>query len=200
MGSVEVTREDTRSGPVFVATPATPPPIRIRALLIAGVFAVLLIIGAGFAPDSVAGMLRWLAALCTVPVLVLWAVMLTETVRRRGVRLAVTPVGLTVNGRAVIPHDAIRDLALYPMVGRKPLFVAKVAHDEIYGHKAELALAGGEVPVGGETMGHNPRHRVRLVMRRRNHLPPLVLVRGLTVSGGETLLAALAAELRPYGK
>lgn len=198
MQPVEITREDTRSGPVFIASPAAAAPIRIRALLIAGVFAVVLIIGAGFAPDAYVGMLRWLAALCTVPVLLLWVVMLTETVRRRGVRLAVTPVGLTVNGRAVYPHDIIRDLVLFPQFGKKPLFVARVARDSDYGHLAELELASGIVPV--EPQAAAKARTVRLVMRRRHHQRPIVLVQGLSLSAGETLLASLAAELRPHSR
>ncbi|WP_245986560.1 hypothetical protein [Azospirillum thermophilum] len=201
MQPVEITREESTSGPVFIATPAKAPPIRTRALLIAGAISIMLIGLAGLAPEPHAGLLRWLAALCTLPVLLMWVVALVRTVRSHGVRLAVTPVGLTVNGRMIYPHKTIRDLVLMPMTSRKPLFIAHVSPDADYGHRAELDLVTGAVPVEGpEELKRAAARPVRLVMRRKGKQPAIVLVRGLSLSAGETLLAALAAELRPHAR
>lgn len=201
--SLEITREDGAAGAVFVATPVLTPVIRTRYLLIAGLLATGFIAGAGLAPEELAGMLQWLAVFCAVPVLLLWVVMLTETVQCRAVRLGVTARGLTVDGSRIHPHESIRDLALYPMVGGKPLFVAWIdpAHD--YGHKAEMTLVAGNVApndaVKAELKAAGSRN-VRLVMHRRGGHKAIVLVRGLTLSGGQTLLAALAAELRAHSR
>ncbi|PWC33472.1 hypothetical protein [Azospirillum sp. TSO35-2] len=201
--TIEITREDGANGAVFLATPALTPMIRTRYLLVAGLLATGFIAGAGLAPDGIAGMLQWLAVFCAVPVLLLWVVMLTETVQRRAVRLGVTPRGLTVDGSRIHPHETIRDLALYPMVGGKPLFVAWIdpAHD--YGHMAEMKLVGGDVApndkVKAELKAAGSRN-VRLVMHRRGGHTGIVLVRGLSLSGGQTLLAALAAELRAHSR
>ena len=135
---IEVSREEASGGAVFVATPATSPRIRTRYLLIAGLLATGFIAGAGMAPDYIAKMLQWLAVFCAVPVLLLWVVMLTETVRLRAVRLGVTPAGLTVDGRRIYRHETIRDLTLYPAVGGRPLFVAWIEPSRDYGHKAEM--------------------------------------------------------------
>ncbi|MBK1840936.1 hypothetical protein JHL17_26395 [Azospirillum sp. YIM B02556] len=197
--SLEITREDGAAGPVFVATPVLTPMIRTRYLLVAGLLATGFIAGAGLAPDELAGMLQWLAVFCAVPVLLLWVVMLTETVQRRAVRLGVTTRGLTVDGARIHPHETIRDLALYPMVGGKPLFVAWIDPARDYRHKAEMTLVVGNVApndaVKAELKAAGSRN-VRLVMHRRGGHTAIVLVRGLTLSGGQTLLAALAAELR----
>ena len=201
--SLEITREDGAAGAVFVARPVLPPVIRTRYLLIAGLLATGFVAGAGLAPEQLSDMLQWLAVFCAVPVLLLWVVTLTETVQRRAVRLGVTARGLTVDGARIHPHETIRDLALYPMVGGKPLFVAWIdpAHD--YGHKAELKLVAGDVApndaVKAELKAAGSRN-VRLVMHRRGGHKAIVLVRGLTLSGGQTLLAALAAELRAHSR
>ena len=201
--SLEITREDGVAGAVFVARPVLTPVIRTRYLLIAGLLATGFIAGAGLAPEQLSDMLQWIAIFCAVPVLLLWVVTLTETVQRRAVRLGVTARGLTVDGARIHPHETIRDLALYPMVGDKPLFVAWIdpAHD--YGHKAELKLVAGDVPpneaVKAELRAASSRN-VRLVMHRRGGHKAIVLVRGLTLSGGQTLLAALAAELRAHSR
>ncbi len=200
---VEIVRADSGSGAVFVATPAVSPRIRTRHLLVVGLLAVGLIVGAGFAPDSIARMLQWLAALCAAPVLLLWVMMLNETVRRRGVRLGVTPAGLTVDGRRIYRHETIRDLTLYPIVGTRPLFVAWIEPDRAYGHETELALAAGAVAptdaVKAELSAVRGRG-VRLVMHRRDGRRGIVLVRGLTLSSGQSLLASLAAELRAHSR
>ncbi|MBP2228096.1 hypothetical protein [Azospirillum agricola] len=200
---VEVSREETAGGAVFVATPATSPRIRTRYLLIAGLLATGFIAGAGLAPDYIANMLQWLAVFCAAPVLLLWVVMLTEAVRRRAVRLGVTRVGLTVDGGRIYPHETIRDLTLYPLVGGRPLFVAWIEPGREHGHKAELALVtGGVAPNDAvkEALRAAGGRGVRLVMHRRDGRPAIVLVRGLTLSSGETLLAALAAELRAHSR
>lgn len=196
---LEITREDGAMGAVFVATPAVSPRIRTRYLLMAGLLAIGFIAGAGLAPDYIATMLQWLAAFCAVPVLLLWVVMLTETVRRRAVRLGVTPAGLTVDGSRIYPHEVIRDLALYPLVGGRPLFFAWIEPEHAYGHKAEMALAGGQVIANDAVKAAMKAARsrtVRLVMHRRGGRRGIVLVRGLSLSSGETLLASLSAELR----
>lgn len=200
---VEVAREETGSGVVFVATPAISPRMRTRYLLVAGLLATGFIAGAGLAPDYIAKMLQWLAVFCAAPVLLLWVVMLTEEVRRRAVRLGVTPAGLTVDGRRVYPHESIRDLTLYPSVGGRPLFVAWIDPSHEYGHKAELALVTGAVAPNDAVkaaMRAAGGRGIRLVMHRRGGRRAIVLVRGLTLSSGETLLAALAAELRAHSR
>jgi len=199
---VEVTREDSASGAVFVATPGIGPRIRTRYLLIAGLLAAALIGGAGLAPDHIARMLQWLAALCAVPVMVLWVVMLSETVRRRAVRLGVTTAGLTVDGARIYRHENIRDLTLYPMRGGRPLFVAWIDPSRDYGHKTELELVGGGVAPDAvkAAMREAGTRGVRLVLHRRDGRKAIVLVRGLSLSSGEGLLAALAAELRPHSR
>ncbi|BAI71185.1 hypothetical protein AZL_005470 [Azospirillum sp. B510] len=201
--SLEITREDGVAGAVFVARPVMIPTIRTRYLLVAGLLATGFIAGAGLAPDQLSSMLQWLAVFCAVPVLLLWVVMLTDTVRRRAVRLGVTERGLTVDGARIHPHETIRDLALYPMVGGKPLFVAWIDPTRDYGHKAEMKLVTGSVApndaVKAELKAAGSRN-VRLVMHRRGGRRAIVLVRGLSLSGGQTLLASLAAELRAHGR
>lgn len=200
---VEVIREESASGTVFVATPGIHPRIRTRHLLAAGLVAVGLIVAAGLVPgDHVARMLRWLAALCVVPVLVLWVVLLTETVRRRAVRLGVTKAGLTVDGSRIYRHETIRDLTLYPMIGGRPLFVVWIEPSRAYGHKAEMELvAGGVAPDAVKAaLREAGGSGVRLVLHRRDGQKGIVLVRGLSLSSGESLLAALAAELRPHSR
>lgn len=199
---VEIAREDSTAGAVFVATPATSPAIRTRYLLIAGLLATGFIAGAGLAPDYIANMLQWLAVFCAVPILLLWVVMLSETVRRRAVRLGVTPAGLMVDGARVYRHETIRDVTLYPSVGGKPLYIAWIDPSREYGHKAELALVGGGVAndtVKAALKAAGGRG-VRLVLHRRDGRRGIILVRGLTLSSGETLLAALAAELRAHSR
>lgn len=201
--ALEITREDAATGVVFVATPSFSPRMRTRYLLIAGLLAIGFIAGAGLAPDYIATMLQWLAVFCAVPVLLLWAVTLSETVRRRAVRLGVTPVGLSVDGNHVYPHETIRDLALYPLVGGHPLFFAWIDPEHSYGHKAEMALAGGQVLANDAVKAAMRAARsstVRLVMHRRGGKRAIVLVRGLSLSAGETLLAALSAELRAHSR
>ncbi|ALG69842.1 membrane protein [Azospirillum thiophilum] len=197
--SLEIKRDDSAGGTVFVATPVLTPMIRTRYLLIAGLLATGFIAGAGLAPEEIGGMLQWLAVFCAVPVLLLWVVTLTETVQRRAVRLGVTDRGLTVDGARIHPHETIRDLALYPMVGGKPLFVAWIDPSHDYGHRAEMALVAGNVApndaVKAELKAAGSRN-VRLVMHRRGGHNAIVLVRGLTLPAGQTLLASLAAELR----
>ncbi|MBP2302319.1 hypothetical protein [Azospirillum picis] len=196
-------REDGASGAVFVATPVLTPAIRTRYLLVAGLLATGFIAGAGLAPEEIAGMLQWLAAFCAVPVLLLWVVMLAETVQRRAVRLGVTERGLTVDGARIHPHETIRDLALYPMVGGKPLFVAWIDPARDYRHGAEMTLVGGGVPANEAVMAEMRAagsRNVRLVMHRRGGRTGIVLVRGLSFSAGQTLLAALAAELRAHSR
>lgn len=197
--SLEIKRDDSAGGTVFIATPVLTPMIRTRYLLIAGLLATGFIAGAGLAPEEIGGMLQWLAVFCAVPVLLMWVVTLTETVQRRAVRLGVTDRGLTVDGARIHPHETIRDLALYPMVGGRPLFVAWIDPSHEYGHRAEMTLVAGNVApndaVKAELKAAGSRN-VRLVMHRRGGQKAIVLVRGLTLSAGQTLLASLAAELR----
>lgn len=200
---VEIAREESTGGAVFVATPATSPAIRTRYLLIAGLLATGFIAGAGLAPDYIANMLQWLAVFCAAPILLLWVVMLSETVRRRAVRLGVTPAGLTVDGARVYRHETIRDLTLYPTIGGKPLYVAWIDPSHEYGHKAELALVGGGVAPNDAVKAALKAaggRGVRLVLHRRDGRRGIILVRGLTLSSGEMLLAALAAELRAHSR
>ncbi|WP_199720834.1 hypothetical protein [Azospirillum cavernae] len=136
---------DSATGAVFVATPAVSPRIRTRYLLMAGLLAIGFIAGAGLAPDYIATMLQWLAVFCAVPVLLLWVVMLTETVRRRAVRLGVTPAGLTVDGSRIYPHEVIRDLALYPLVGGRPLFFSPGSSRSTPMATSRTGLASGQV-------------------------------------------------------
>ncbi len=200
---VEIAREEAAGGAVFMAMPASSPLIRTRYLLITGLLAAGFIAGAGLAPDYIANMLQWLAVFCAVPILLLWVVMLSETVRRRAVRLGVTKAGLTVDGARVYPHDTIRDLTLYAGIGKKPLFIAWIEPNRDYGHKAELALVSGGVAPNDAVkaaMKAAGERGVRLVLHRRAGRRGIVLVSGLTLSGGEILLAALAAELRAHSR
>ncbi|MBP2311123.1 hypothetical protein [Azospirillum soli] len=209
MPEVEISREDTGRATVFEAIPATMPPLRYIHLLYAALMVGGFVLAADLFEEPTATMIRWLAALCVVPVLLLWVLTLWEAARRRAVRLAVTPEGLLSHGH-VYPHETIRDLALYAPGKGRPLFVARIAPVTPQQHKAELELVTGEVGVDldalrpkGKDKGARGRSRAsgfRLVMHRRDHRPAIVLVRGLTLSGGETLFAALAAELRKHSR
>jgi hypothetical protein len=115
----------------------------------------------------------------------------------------VAPEGLLAYGQ-VFPHDTIRDLALYAPGGRRPLFVARVGVVSSREHKSELNLATGLVDIeedrGAQQKGAVKRSGFRLVMHRLGGRPAIVLVRGLTLGGGETLFAGLAAELRKHSR
>ena len=86
------------------------------------------------------------------------------------------------------------------MVGGKPLFVAWIDPSHDYGHRAEMALVAGNVApndaVKARTEGPPAAATCGLVMHRRGGHNAIVLVRGLTLPAGQTLLASLAAELR----
>lgn len=205
MPEVEITREDTGRATVFEAIPATMPPLRYIHLLYAALMVGGFVVASDLFEEPAATTVRWLAALCVVPVLLLWVLTLWEAARRRAVRLAVTPEGLLSHGN-LHPHETIRDLALYAPGKGRPLFVARIAPVTAKQHKAELELVTGEVRVDMDAL--KPKDRgakgrasgFRLVMHRRDHRPAIVLVRGLTLSAGETLLAALAAELRKHSR
>jgi len=210
MPEVEISREDTGRATVFEAVPATMPPLRYVHLLYAAVLVGGLVGVAEMFEEPTATMMRWLAALCAVPVILLWGLTLVEAARRRAIRLIVSPEGLGAYGR-VYPHETIRDLALYAPGNGKPLFVARIAPITPQQHKAELELVTGAVGVGMDMLKpkkakgksakeHRRASGFRLVMHRRDHRPAVVLVRGLTLSGGETLFAALAAELRKHSR
>ncbi len=211
MPEVEISREDTDRATVFHAYPVTVAPMRTSHLVGAALMVVALAAGAELFEEPIATLLRWLSVLCAVSVLLLWGVTLVEAVRRRAVRLAVTPEGLAVHGQ-LYPHETIRDVALYGLGRRRPLFVARIAPVSAAQHRAEMELVTGEVEVAEAAAaakvaravkartGREPAAGIRLVLHRRDHRPAIVLVRGLTLSGGETLFAALAAELRKHGR
>ncbi len=203
MPGVEVSREDVGQTTVFVAMPTTMPPMRYVHLLYAALLEGGFIATAELVLEPTASMLRWLGALCAIPVILLWVVTLLRTAQRGAVRLTVAPEGLLAYGQ-LFPHDTIRDLALYAPGGRRPLFVAHIAMASSWEHKSELNLVTGTVDVEKEpgrwTKGTARKNGFRLVMHRRGHLPAIVLVRGLTLSGGETLFAGLAAELRKHSR
>lgn len=207
MPEVEISREDVGRATVFEAIPATMAPLRYVHLLYAALLVGGLIGVAEMFEEPTATMMRWLAVLCAVPVILMWGLTLVEAARRRAVRLIVTPEGLGAYGR-VYPHETIRDLALYAPGNGKPLFVARIAPVTPEQHKAELELVTGSVGVElgalkskeAGAKGHRRASGFRLVMHRRHHRPAIVLVRGLTLSGGETLFAALAAELRKHSR
>lgn len=203
MPDVEVSREDGARATVFEAIPGTVPPVRYvhlvyTALMVVGIVALAETMG-----EPTATMLLWLAGICAMPVLVLWGVTLLEAARRRAVRIAVTSDGLLLGGN-LYPHETIRDLALYAPSAKRPLFIAHIAPVTPEQHRAELELVTGAV--GVEDEGGKPKtrrrsaHGYRLVMHRRQRQPAIVLVRGLTLSGGETIFAALAAELRKHSR
>ncbi|MDQ2104142.1 hypothetical protein [Azospirillum isscasi] len=201
MPEVEISREDTGQAAVFEASPSSVPPQRYAHLLYAALLLAGFVVVAELTLEPTASMLRWLGMLCAVPLLLMWVITLLRAARRSAVRLVVAPDGLTTHGQ-LIPHNTIRAVALYPPQGKRPLFVARIQTMTVQQHEKELALAGGEVDVEeeGAQRGRQRRAGYRLLLLRRNHLPALVLVRGLTLSGGETLMAGLAAELRRYSR
>ena len=202
MSEVEISREDTGQTVVFEASPSSVPPQRYAHLLYAALLLAGFVVVAELTLEPTASMLRWLGVLCAVPLLLMWVITLLRAARRSAVRLVVAPDGLTAHGQ-LIPHGMIRGVALYAPQGKRPLFVARVQTMTQQQHEKELALAGGDVDAAEETRpgrGRRPRAGYRLLLLRRNHLPALVLVRGLTLSGGETLMAGLAAELRRHSR
>lgn len=214
MPEVEISREDTGRATVFEAIPVTMAPLRYIHLLYAALMVGGFVLAADLFDEPTATMIRWLAALCVVPVLLLWGLTLWEAARRRAVHLAVTPEGLLAQGH-LYPHETIRDLALYAPGNGRPLFVSRIAPITPQQHKAELELVTGAVGVDmdalkpkgkgakgkeGDAKSRGRASGFRLVMHRRDRRPAIVLVRGLTLSGGETLFAALAAELRKHSR
>lgn len=201
MPEVEISREDTGQAAVFEASPSSVPPQRYAHLLYAAILLAGFVVVAELMLEPTASMMRWLGMLCAVPLLLMWVITLLRAARRSAVRLVVAPEGLTAHGQ-LIPHNTIRGVALYPPQGKRPLFVARVQTTTQQQHEKELALAGGDVDTEEDKPGKGRRRRAgyRLLLLRRNHLPALVLVRGLTLSGGETLMAGLAAELRRHSR
>lgn len=201
MPEVEISREDTGQAAVFEASPSSVPPQRFAHLLYAAILLAGFVVVAELTLEPAASMLRWLGMLCAVPLLLMWVITLLRAARRSAVRLVVAPEGLTAHGQ-LIPHNTIRGVALYPPQGKRPLFVARIQTMTPQQHERELALAGGDVDMEEEKpgRGRRPRAGYRLLLLRRNHQPALILVRGLTLSGGETLMAGLAAELRRHSR
>ena len=201
MPEVEISREDTGQTVVFEASPSSVPPQRYAHLLYAAILLAGFVVVAELTLEPTASMLRWLGMLCAVPLLLMWVITLLRAARRSAVRLVVAPEGLTAHGQ-LIPHHTIRGVALYPPQGKRPLFVARVQTMTQQQHEKELALATGDVDAeeGRPGKGRRRRSGYRLLLLRRHHLPALVLVRGLTLSGGETLMAGLAAELRRHSR
>ncbi|MBB3263548.1 hypothetical protein FHW79_001144 [Azospirillum sp. OGB3] len=201
MPEVEISREDTGQAAVFEASPSSVPPQRFAHLLYAAILLAGFVVVAELTLEPAASMLRWLGMLCAVPLLLMWVITLLRAARRSAVRLVVAPEGLTAHGQ-LIPHNTIRGVALYPPQGKRPLFVARIQTMTPQQHERELALAGGDVDMEEEkpVRGRRPRAGYRLLLLRRNHQPALILVRGLTLSGGETLMAGLAAELRRHSR
>lgn len=206
MAGIEVSREEVGSDTVFEAMTERESPVRASVLLYAVLLEASFVGAAELSSEPIATMLRWLAAMGGIPLILLWAVVLVRLVGRGTVRLAVTGEGLKAYG-TTYPHKAIRDLALYAPGGSRPLFVARIEPVSSRQHQAELELAGGAIgadaiPSGpgrrGPGKGPPPKRGYRLVMHRRNRQPAIVLVHGLTLAGGETLLAGLAAELRKH--
>ncbi|WP_188262620.1 hypothetical protein [Azospirillum tabaci] len=202
MPEVEISREDKGQATVFEASPSSVPPQRYAHLLYAALLLAGFVVVAELTLEPTASMLRWLGVLCAVPLLLMWVITLLRAARRSAVRLVVAPEGLTAHGQ-LVPHNTIRGVALYPPQGKRPLFVARIQTMTLQQHQKELALAGGEVDAeedGKPGRGRRRRAGYRLLLLRRNNLPALILVRGLTLSGGETLMAGLAAELRRHSR
>lgn len=201
MAGVEVSREEDGPATVFEAMTARDSPVRASVLLYAVLLEASFVGAAELTAEPTATMLRWLAVMGAIPLILLWAVVLVRLVGRGAVRLTVTPEGLQAYGH-LYPHRAIRDLALYAPGSARPLFVTRIGPVTSRQHLEELELAGGmvdpEALSGGKGKGPRKKRGFRLVMHRRNRLPSIVLVHGLTLAGGETLLAGLAAELRKH--
>lgn len=203
MAGVEVSREEVGADTVFEAMTDRESPVRPNVLLYAVLLEASFVGAAELTAEPTATMLRWLAVMGAIPLILLWAVVLVRLIGRGAVRLTVTAEGLKAYGH-VYPHRTIRDLALYGPGSPRPLFVARVEPVTSRQHLAELELAGGAVALDAAAAAAGPGKRpkrilgYRLVMHRRNHLPAIVLVHGMTLAGGETLLAGLAAELRKH--
>lgn len=199
MAGVEVSREEVGADTVFEAMTDRESPVRASVLLYAVLLEACFVGAAELTAEPTATMLRWLAAMGAIPLILLWAVVLVRLIGRGAVRLTVTAEGLKAYGH-VYPHKTIRDLALYAPGSPRPLFVTRVEPVTSRQHQAEMELAGGAVALDAAGFGKRPKKVLgyRLVMHRRNHQPAIVLVHGLTLAGGETLLAGLAAELRKH--
>ncbi|WP_448206704.1 hypothetical protein [Azospirillum sp. sgz302134] len=201
MPEVEVSREDVGQVTVFEAFPSTTPPMRYLPLMYAALLEAGLIGVSELMMEPAGTMLRWLAFLCAVPLILLWLVSLLRAARRGAVRLTVEPEGLRAYGH-IYPHKTIRDIALYPPGQRRPLFVSRIDRANSRQHQAELDLVTGNVAVEGaggkRSRSQRNLHGFRLVLHRHGQRPPVILVHGLTLSGGETLFAGLAAELRKH--
>lgn len=200
---VEVVRETLPHGTMFQAFPSWVPPVRFTPMVATAIMILSFILIAELFEGRTASMLRMLAGLCAVPVLALWVATLLQAGRRRKVELLITPTGIHVQG-TLYPHGTIAKLTLNGAGIRKPLvtagFVRESREKQEEQHQTEMDLVTGSLPL--EEQHDAPRARnnggYRVVMHRRSDLPAIVLVRGMSLSGGQTLFAGVASELRKH--
>ena len=200
---VEVVRETLPQGTVFQAFPSWVAPVRFTPMVATAIMVISFILVAELFEDRTASMLRALAGLCAVPVLALWVVTLLQASRRRKVEITISPTGISVLGN-LYPHGTISGLTLNGAAIRRPLVSASFTrearerHEEQ--HQREMELVTGSLPL--EEVHDAERAQryggYRVVMHRRSDLPAIVLVRGMSLSGSQTLFAGLASELRKF--